>query len=121
MRVLSRIKVHGYEIATVVTATLLVLAQVWFVYQDTRVIWDPGRYLIKVPEYYWSFEDGSAFRAGLSSALLDSTGWYQWCVAASMRILGRDPWVFEAWAIFWFALTLGSCGLLARRLGGPAA
>jgi hypothetical protein len=121
LRIVGRIKANIYELAAAGVIALLVLAQVWFVYQDTRVIWDPGRYLIKVPEYYWSFESASTAFAALPSALVDSSGWYQWGVAASMRIFGRDPWVFEGWAVGWFAMTLISSAVLARRLAGGAA
>ena len=121
MEIASRIRERGYEIASAVVVLSLVTAQIWFVVQDTRVIWDPGRYLIKVPEYYWSFESVSSAVGVLPSAAWDSTGWYQWIVALSMRIFGRDPWVFEAWAVFWFALTLVSSAVLAHRMAGGAA
>lgn len=109
-----------WDLATLALGVLVVGASLLFAWNDTRVLWDPGRYYLRIPEYYWAFRTGPEALAALGDALLASTGWYEWTLAGLMRAFGRGPYVLPAAGAFWLALLLGCAAWLGRRLGGRA-
>lgn len=110
-----------WDLGTLAIVALVVGTHLIFTWTDPRVTWDPGRFYLDLPEYFHLLGTvGGAF-AAFFKALGDSTGWYELALAIWLRIVGRSPEAFELVSVAWVGLIVGMSGLLARRLGGPAA
>jgi hypothetical protein len=111
----------GWEIARYALVAAVVLGNVVYAVIDRRALWDPGRYFTRVPGYYWDQLTVGGFVSSFFEALVTSSGWYEWGLAAAMHVFGRSPLVFALAGAFWLAVLLVLAGDVAKRLGGPAA
>ena len=121
MRSLENAPRSFWDVATVALALGVFAIHISFVAQDTRLPWDPGRYFKHMPVYYWQQMTFAGFFTSFGDALIQSSGWYEWILAAVLHIFGRTAGVFASVGSFWYITILLLTALLARRVSGPAA
>ena len=96
-------------------------SQLFYMIVDVRAPRDLGRYYALLPEYYAEL-DGvlSALRCGFL-ALLDPGGWYNFCLAVYLKIVGRGSMAFQFVDLFWLTAIVILAAAVARKRAGRGA
>ncbi len=119
-----RLSVWGlsaWDVAAALVAAGVAAAHAAFILGDGRLPTDLGLMYRALPDCFFAFADLPRGLVVLVGELAQPTGWINVARAAAMSVLGRTSEVFAADGVLWMPLLLLGTGVVARRLGGPAA
>jgi len=110
-----------WKLATASVAGLIIAHEIAFYAVDTRLPRDLSQAHVVLAGLYRDLGSTGTWAEIVRTIAMDAGGWYNAILAISLRLLGRSPWVFEAWNIAWLALILGGMAMLLTRQGRPGA
>jgi len=99
----------------------IVASHIRFVALDGRLPQDPNHAYHSLPAIFNCLGSWGDAWIALRAIFTETGGWYNFLLAASLRIWGRDPLVFQVFHVLWLAGVMVGLALVARRLWGPAA